>query len=161
MNVLYTTSDRILTAIGMKVEDLLPTDNPVEWQEFFMTFDLEDKLLIDFAGWLPDHATHYTDPPVLPTDTIINALLRMYCTSFGAAEVLLSELFIKSKVTDGNNAEDLLGNYDPKEARAQHLANTARYKAQLQALVNPAPPPVASLSVFGGVKRAYDPVTGV
>lgn len=151
----YTTTEAVRGCLGVDANDVRDA--------YMLDSQLALELTLDLNGWLPTHATLYssgtTGTPTAAQAAIANRI-KLYAQWFCALEMANRPLTVPQITTDGKAQID---RFKVDLARVAELAaaKVARYKGELQELVDSITP-VATYSSFVSVAApGTDPVTEV
>lgn len=150
INILYTDSDAVRAAVGVK--DVEVPDS------MLLNQDIERQLKTALYGWLPTYAalhTAGTDAGATDDEKYINDLLISYCLFWACVRVLEMSLSQRKSIGDGKTQIERF-DVDRKELIAAYKARLDEAKHLLDDLVNTS---AGSTSFFGKASPEYDPVT--
>lgn len=155
--ILYTNSDAVRAAIGIKERDYSDKD--------ISNFNLEKKLSLDLRAWLPSHAA-ISEAAEQATATDgekdMGAALELYSTAFAALDMLQTlRLGVAQSVSDGKNQFSRFSSVDWAALETALIANMRQYRRLLEDAVSGVSTGPTVPAMFIGVGLATDPVTAV
>lgn len=151
----YTTTDAVRGCLGVDVDDCP--------DRYMVDSKVEIELKLDLDSWLSTHAALHaagTGGGATAQQTAIAQRIELYAQWFVALEFANRPLAIPQITTDGKAQID---RFKIDLARVTQLAaaKVAKYKGELQELVNGQPATAPYLSYVGVAVPGADPVTEV
>ena len=123
----YTTTEAIRASLGIDAEDC-----PDSYME---NSNLELELLVDLDGWLPTHATIFSDgnqATPLAAQRRARDVLVLYSQWFCAYEMAKRFLTFPQIVSDGKNQLNRFPKVDLEKVAEMAAAQMAKYKGILE-----------------------------